>query len=101
MATSKSQMPSSDEQSSEGPGIKPGGIAGLTNLINWPTSAEQSREGHGIKPVGISGLANHSNVLRFLCNDIAAKPMHFVHVYCMLCAMDVSDFMYIYLFDII
>ena len=58
MATSESQMRSSVEQSSEGPGIKPGRIAGSTKLINWPTSAEQSREGHGIKPVGISGSAS-------------------------------------------
>jgi len=58
MATSESQMRSSVEQSSERPGIKPGGIAGSTNLINWPTSAKQSREGHGIKSVGISGSAS-------------------------------------------
>jgi len=58
MATRESQMRSSVEQSSVGPGIQPGGIAGSTNLIYWPTSAEQSREGHGIKPVGISGSAS-------------------------------------------
>jgi len=90
MATSESQMRSSVEQSSKRPGIKPGGIAGSTNLINWPTSAEQSREGHSIKPVFICVLlCVLTNVLQFLCNDIAANQcilyMYIVcYVLCML-----------------
>ena len=83
MATSESQMRSSFEQSSKTPGIKPGGIAGSTNLINWPTSAKQSR-GHSIKRVYLCFIMCSQVLILQMCYDFYVMILLQTNAFCML-----------------